>query len=80
MKSSKQHVFLNGKIFTSDRSMPQAEAMIVEDSRIIWIGPQNELPSAGSFPLVTDLKGFLFLHFFLRYGDRKSTRLNSSHT
>lgn len=57
MKSSKQHVFLNGKIFTSDRSMPQAEAMIVEDSRIIWIGPQNELPSAGSFPLVTDLKG-----------------------
>ena len=39
MKSSKQHVFLNGKIFTSDRSMPQAEAMIVEDSRIIWIGP-----------------------------------------
>ena len=57
MNPSKQHVFLNGKIFTSDRSMPQAEAMIVEDGRIIWIGAQQDLPSAGSFPLVTDLKG-----------------------
>lgn len=57
MSPSNQHIFLNGKIFTSDRSMPLAEAMIVENGQIIWIGAQNQLPAAGPSPMVTDLKG-----------------------
>ena len=52
---SKQHIFVNGRIFTSSRSHPYAEAMIVENGNISWIGAQKDLPSL-SCP-TTDLKG-----------------------
>ena len=51
----KQHIFVNGRIFTSSRSHPYAEAMIVENGNISWIGAQKDLPSL-SCP-TTDLKG-----------------------
>ena len=52
---SKQYIFVNGRIFTSSRSHPYAEAMIVENGNISWIGAQRDLPSL-SCP-TTDLKG-----------------------
>ena len=51
----KQRIFVNGRIFTSNRSHPYAEAMIVENGDISWIGAQRDLPSL-SCP-ATDLKG-----------------------
>lgn len=46
-------VFVNGKIFTSNDAIPYAEAMIIEDGVIKWIGRDSELPDS-DFP-VTDL-------------------------
>ena len=37
--------YVNGKIFTSDGENLYADAMIVEDGRIIWIGKMDEMPS-----------------------------------
>ena len=48
-------VFVNGKIFTSNDAMPYAEAMIIEDGVIKWIGRDSELPDT-VYP-VTDLGG-----------------------
>lgn len=36
--SSDRHLFMNGNIFTSDSEQPYADAMTVENGRILWIG------------------------------------------
>ena len=38
MKQTGKMIFINGKIFTSDRLHPYADCMAVEDGRIAWIG------------------------------------------
>jgi len=35
-------LFVNGKIFTSDKASPYAEAMAVKDSRIAWVGSDDD--------------------------------------
>ena len=44
MIKSEKHIFINGKIFTSDDSHPYADSMIVEKGRIIWIGTKSDMP------------------------------------
>lgn len=36
-------IFINGKIFTSNPEQPDANTMIVQDGRIVWIGEQSNL-------------------------------------
>ena len=68
MKQSEKHIFINGKIFTSDESCPYADSMVTEGGRIVWIGEKDSMPQEyaemiaahpctenGSSP-VTDLK------------------------
>ena len=56
--SSDRHLFTNGNIFTSAGDQPCADAMAVENGRILWIGKQPEMPeSLSSCPSVTDLGG-----------------------
>ena len=56
--SSDRHLFTNGNIFTSAGDQPCADAMAVENGRILWIGKQSEMPeSLSSCPSVTDLGG-----------------------
>ncbi len=35
-------LFINGKIFTSDKETPYADAMAVRDGKIVWIGNDSE--------------------------------------
>lgn len=51
----KHHVFINGKVFTSNCDMLYADAFIIEDGIISWIGRQEDLPETDG--PVTDLKG-----------------------
>lgn len=46
--------FVNGKIFTSNEQMPFAEAMVVEEGKISWIGSQANVRKKGN---VIDLRG-----------------------
>lgn len=55
--------YVNGKIFTSDDSRPYAEAMIVKEGRVRWIGKEAELP-AGDY-LRVDLGGKRVLPGFI---------------
>ena len=59
MSGSDLTIFTNGKIFTSNVSMPEADAMAVQDGRVVWIGRGQDLPfSLTSRPSRTvDLKG-----------------------
>ena len=69
MKKSERHIFINGKIFTSDDRLPYADSMVVEAGRIVWIGTGADMPKeyaeliAGQphtedgCSSVTDLKG-----------------------
>ena len=50
MKQTGKMIFINGKIFTSDRLHPYADCMAVEDGRIAWIGRGKR--DAGSIPSV----------------------------
>ncbi|WP_227935181.1 amidohydrolase [Alkalihalobacillus deserti] len=36
-------IFINGKIFTSNREQPNVSAMVVRDGKIVWVGEQAEL-------------------------------------
>ncbi|UOF90984.1 amidohydrolase [Fodinisporobacter ferrooxydans] len=38
-----QYTFFNGRIFTSNPEQPYANAMVVRDGRIVWIGEQADL-------------------------------------
>lgn len=40
-------LYINGKIFTSDDDLPQAEAMAVKDGRIAWVGTDADAQAAG---------------------------------
>ena len=61
MKQTGKMIFINGKIFTSDRLHPYADCMAVEDGRIAWIGRENEMPEvyrqSVSQDEFTDLRG-----------------------
>ena len=39
-------IFRNGRIFTSDYTMPYAESFAVKDGIIVWIGKDTDLPRA----------------------------------
>ena len=52
---TKNHIFINGKIFTSDDENLWTEAMIVRDGRIFWTGRMENLPDCEG--TVTDLEG-----------------------
>ena len=43
-----KRLFTNGKIFTSDRKALYADAMLVEDGHILWIGNQQETSSGSA--------------------------------
>lgn len=47
-------LYKNGKIFTSDKENPYAEAMAVKDGRILWVGKEKEAPESDK---VVDLGG-----------------------
>lgn len=51
----KKHAFINAKVFTSDKEQPYAEAFIIEDGIISWIGAQADMPETGCIP--EDLQG-----------------------
>ncbi|MGK7379636.1 amidohydrolase [Planococcus sp. 1R117A] len=42
MSSQQQVIYENGKIFTADPMQPYAEAMVVENGKIQWIGSQTD--------------------------------------
>ena len=44
MKEPEKHIFINGKIFTSNESYPYADSMVVEKGRIVWIGTESDMP------------------------------------
>ena len=44
MNTSGKHMFINGKIFTSDDSRPYADSMIIENGVVTWIGEQADIP------------------------------------
>lgn len=44
MKQSEQHIFINGKIFTSNKQLPYADSMVTENGRILWIGQESDMP------------------------------------
>lgn len=55
-----KRLFVNGKIFTSNEEQLYAEAMLVEDGRITWVGgtPQARVLQDSQQPMeVTDLQG-----------------------
>ena len=45
MNQSEKHIFINGKIFTSDSSCPYADSMVTQNGRILWIGSIKDMPS-----------------------------------
>ena len=55
MDTSKNYIFINGKIFTSDDNNPYADSMVVQDGKIKWVGWQKDLPSFSG--IVEDLEG-----------------------
>lgn len=61
MNKMEKRIFINGKIFTSDRLHPHADSMAVEDGRIQWIGRETEMPekyrSCLNSVQATDLRG-----------------------
>lgn len=57
-----KRLFTNGKIFTSEHKNLYADAMLVDDGRILWVGKQQEMPSGSggtdiSIDEEIDLKG-----------------------
>lgn len=58
--------FINGKIFTVNEKLPVAEAVLVENNRIILVGTTEEvLTRTGRIPDVIDLDGKLMLPGFI---------------
>ena len=64
MHKGTRTVYLNGKIFTSDPDNLYAQAMMVQNGRITWVGLQSELPP-GPYDAVIDLQGCRVLPGFL---------------
>ena len=44
MKQAQKHIFINGKIFTADDTLPFADSMVTENGRIVWIGEKSCMP------------------------------------
>ena len=63
MENKKGTAYVNAKIFTSDDSGLYAEAMIVKDGSIRWIGQEADMP-AGSYETI-DLAGRRVLPGFI---------------
>lgn len=59
MNRTKKIYFINAKIFTSNKEMPRADAMVVQNGRICWIGKQEDIPWEKEVikESVVDLKG-----------------------
>jgi len=58
-----KRLFVNGKIFTSNEEQLYAEAMLVEDGRITWVGgaPQARVLQDSQQPMeVTDLPAVIY--------------------
>lgn len=60
MSQWNKHIFVNGKIFTSNPACPYADSMVVSNEKIVWIGQRTDLPKEyetqpGCF--ITDLNG-----------------------
>ncbi len=64
MHANRKIAYINGKIFTSDPENPYAEAMIVEDGRVTWVGAGAGLP-ADSYDETVDLQGIRVLPGFV---------------
>ena len=61
-EDTSQKVFINGKIYTVNTAKPWAEAIIVQDTKIIFIGTTAEAQSnAENGAMVIDLEGALVL-------------------
>ena len=54
-----KYLFINGKIFTSDTKHPYADAMVVQDGKILWVGEKDTMPATWKEEIasVTDLEG-----------------------
>jgi predicted amidohydrolase YtcJ len=50
-------LYRNAKIFTADKDNPWADAMLVEDERIIWVGKKEECPEISGDIEKVDLGG-----------------------
>lgn len=60
-----KHAYINGKIFTSDKYHPYAEAFTVEDGRITWVGYNADLPGIFTDYEIVDLAGKRVLPGFI---------------
>lgn len=48
----------NGRIWTNDPDRPEAQAMLIRDGRIVWVGNDDEIPAEVGPPTVrVDLRG-----------------------
>lgn len=60
-------LFTNGKFFTADQRNKEADAMIVRDGRISWIGKERDMPPVEGMPVNLGgrrvLPGFIDAHF-----------------
>lgn len=56
-------IYRNGKIFTADPSLPEADAMAVKDGKIAWIGKEKDLDGQASDTV--DLEGKRVLPGFI---------------
>jgi predicted amidohydrolase YtcJ len=63
MKHTDECAFVNGEIFTSNLQQPYANAMVVRDNKIVWIGDQADLEDAKRE--VIDLQGRRVLPGFI---------------
>lgn len=56
-----QKLFVNGRIFTANPKQPYADAMVVRNGKIVWIGSEADIDhttlSKASHLTTTDLKG-----------------------
>ena len=55
----------NARILTMDEAAPHADAMIVRDGRLVWIGRTGEAPSIEADDLAIDLEGKTILPGFI---------------
>lgn len=77
--------FINGLIYTSDKNLPFADAVIIDGGKIVAVGIYDDLrEQIKSSDEIIDLKGKLMLpgftdsHLHLMYGAESLTQLNFS--
>ena len=63
---SQKRIFTNGKIYTVNKEQPWAEAVVVEDNKIAYVGTNEEAQKrAGEGAETTDLEGKMMLPGFI---------------